>query len=159
MNMNSEELKQQIERTTENWSFTKYNLLRMGTLVKLIDETPLHAPQCEICRSYLDELPKLVDQIPQLDEAYTRSSYEKQFNEMRTHFHKKHGFYAPSHYSARYSLVGILLFACVALILSLIQRGQIVVDYLFFGGATGLMIGYVLGSVRDIKIRKADKLI
>ena len=55
-NMKSEELKQKIEQVTENWSFTKYNLMRMGTLVKLIDEVEAHAPACTECKSFQHEL-------------------------------------------------------------------------------------------------------
>jgi len=159
INMNSEELKQKIEQVTENWSFTKYNLMRMGTLVKLIDEVEKHAPTCAECKAFQHELPHFVEQIPQLDEAYTRSDYEKKFNAMRAHFHKAHKFFAPSHFSSRYALLGILLFALVGVAISFVQQQKLVADYLLFGSTAGLMIGYSLGSIRDLKIRKNNKLI
>lgn len=157
--MNSEELKQKIEQVTDNWSFTKYNLLRMGTMVKLIDEVEKHASTCTECDAFRHELPVLVDQIPQLDEAYTRTNYEKKFNAMRTHFHKVHGFYAPSHFSSRYALLGILLFSIIGIALSFNQQEKLISDYLLFGSVAGLMLGYSLGSIRDLKIRKNNKLI
>lgn len=156
---NIEELENRIEQLTDKWSFTKYNLMRVGTLVKLIEETDKRKDECEQCKKYGAALPDMIEQLPQLDDTYVRGNYEKKFNEMRKHFHKKHGFVAPSYYSSCYTLIGLLCFPAISLLLMYVFPGKILPRFLILSVVIGMLVGYLVGSVKDMKMRKSDRLI
>lgn len=156
---NTEELKRRIDQLTDKWSFTKYNLMRVGTLVKLIEETDKRKSECAECKEYSLQIPDMVEQLPKLDDVYVRSEYEKKFNQMRTHFHKVHGFIAPSYYSSISTLIGLLAVPALAALLMFIFAGQIFPRYLILSVVVGLLLGYLIGSIQDLKMRKKDRLI
>lgn len=156
--MNVEEKLKKIEDLTKDFSLSKYNFMKISTLIKLINDTHNNIGDCEECLKNEKHLENLIEQIPNLDDNTYRTPYEKKFNEIRSHFHKTHG-YIPLHYfSSRYSIVGIV----VALILSLAIKFLFKLpanDLILVGTVTGLAIGYLLGSYKEKAYRKQKKII
>jgi hypothetical protein len=154
-----EEQKQKIEGLSSGLSFTKYNLLKISSLERLIDVSHQNSAQCDQCKSNKEKLEKMVEQIPLLDQIDVRQPYEKEFNSMRSHLIKHHGFSPPSHFSSVWSLWLLLTGVSIGAIISLTITKRIVPDLVFIPSAIGLIIGYLIGSMRDRKNRNQKKLI
>lgn len=148
-----------IDELTVNFSISKYNLLKISFLRRLIEESLIHSTSCEICKENLEVLEKMIEEIPYLDLIDHRSPYEKKFNANRTHFHKKHGFIQPYQNTTIYTLLGILIGVTPVLVWLYIEKGTFLLDPVLAGSALGLVIGYFWGSFKDAKYRKAKKII
>lgn len=157
MNTVDEKLKK-IDELTTDFSLSKYNFLKISTLIKLIEDTHKHAENCEQCRENEAILENLIDHIPQLNDNTYRIPYEKAFNKIRVHFHKNHGYISPYHFSARYSIWGILIAALfLTLFAILFERPH--ADLILVGIVFGLAVGYVLGSLKERKYRNQKKIV
>ena len=149
----------QIEALTKDFSISKYNLLKISFLKRLLEESEKHSTSCSECKQNLPELEKLIDQIPMLDQIDHRAPYEKKFNATRKHFHKKHNFIPPYYHSTRWSIVGILTGGIIATIVSFYLNSKIELDPLLAGSALGLIAGYIVGSSKEVSYRKSKKII
>lgn len=148
-----------IEELTKDFSLSKYNFLKISYLKRLIDETDNFAMHCKTCESNKFLLADMVEEIPLLDDIDHRQPYEKQFNQIRNHFHLHHGFIAPHHFSSRYSIFGLMLFAVMAAVVSWFVNKRINIDLLLSGGALGLIIGYLWGAKLELNFRREKKMI
>jgi len=148
-----------IDELTDNFSISKYNLLKISFLKRLIEESKIHSPSCEICKENMAVLEKMIEEIPHLDLINHRSPYEKKFNSIRTHFHKKHGFITPYQFSTIWTLSGIVAGIFLTISWLMFEKGKISLDPILAGAAFGLMIGYFWGSFKDAKYRKTKKMI
>lgn len=151
--------KLKIEKHTDNYSLAKFNFLKISSLIRLVEESEHYAPHCTFCRTHLEQLETMIDQLPELDHPDIRKSYEQRFTTMCDHFRKIHGFYAPLHFSSRLSLISLIPGALAGLIFSLIVFQTVKADPILMASAAGLMIGYLAGNLKDKKIRREKKLI
>lgn len=151
--------KERIEELSVNFSFSKYNLLKISYLERLLDESVHFSPACSECSKNLEVLDKLVDEIPYLDLIEHREPYERQFNAIRKHFHQTHGFIAPYHFTALWTLAGIMLIALPALAWCFFQQGNPISDISLAATAFGLIAGYLLGARKDARYRRAKKIL
>ena len=147
-----------IEELTKDFSLSKYNFLKISFLIKLIEETNHFSPQCNICSENKKLLANMVEEIPFLDDIEHRQPYEKQFNHIRRHFHREHGFIAPYRFSATYALVGVLTGSLSVTLVSFLF-GSFNIDVLLAGAVVGLITGYFFGSAKELKYRKSKKMI
>jgi len=147
-----------IEEHTKDFSLSKYNFLKISYLIKLIEESDRFSTQCNTCSENKKLLANMVEEIPFLDDIEHRQPYEKQFNQIRRHFHREHGFIAPYRFSATYALVGILTGSLLSAFVSFIISG-FNIDVLLVGAVVGLIVGYFIGSVKELKYRKSKKMI
>lgn len=150
---------QRIDELTDNLSVSKYNLLKMSFLKRLIEESFKNSATCEICKTHLPQLEKMIEEIPHLDLIDHRSPYEKQFNLIRSHFHKKHGFIQPYQFTTRWTLIGVAVGGILSILWSYLKLGNIVMDALLLGIGLGLTFGYLWGSFKEAKFRKQKKII
>ncbi|MFA9391222.1 MAG: hypothetical protein ACERKD_15540 [Prolixibacteraceae bacterium] len=148
-----------IEELTDKLSFSKYNLLKISFLKRLVDESFKNASNCETCKTNLPVLQDMIEEIPHLDLIDHRSPYEKKFNAIRTHFHKKHGFVQPYQFTTIWTLIGISAGIAPVIVWLLLVKRPVELDPLLAGAAVGLVLGYVWGSLKDGKFRKAKKII
>lgn len=155
-----QEKAKRIDELTENLSVSKYNLLKISFLTRLIKESFSYASTCSDCRNNLPELEKMIEEIPHLELIAHRSPYEKQFNSIRRHFHKAHGFIQPYHFTSRWTLIGVGIGLLLSVLWSLLKLGHpFVMDALMLGAALGLTAGYLWGSLKEARFRKAKKII
>ena len=154
-----EEKMQRIDELTEDLSISKYNLLKISFLKRLIEESNKNAATCETCKNNLPELEQMIEEIPHLDLIDHRAPYEKKFNLIRSHFHKSHGFTQPYQFTTKWTLIGIAIGLLLAVLWSFIKIGNLVMDALLLGAALGLTFGYLWGSMKEAKFRKAKKMI
>ena len=148
-----------IDQLTEDLSVSKYNLLKMSFLKRLIEESFKNSSSCEYCKNNLTVLEEMIEEIPHLDLIDHRQPYEKKFNEIRSHFHKQHGFIQPYQFTTKWTLIGIAVGLILALIWSFLKLGHFVTDALLLGVALGLTFGYIWGSVKEAKFLRTKKII
>ncbi|MBN2807539.1 MAG: hypothetical protein JXR22_12850 [Prolixibacteraceae bacterium] len=148
-----------IEELTANFSMSKYNLLKISYLARLLDESVQHAPTCNICRGNLSTLDNLVEEIPHLDLIDHRQPYERQFNAIRAHFHQQHGFIPPYKYAPLFALAGILLTTLPVAAWTYFSKGRVMLDPILAAAAIGLLAGYFRGAQKDGVYRRAKKMI
>lgn len=150
---------QRIEELTRDFSLSKYNFLKISFLVRLIEDTDLNSTSCEECRGNQAVLEEMIEEIPLLDDIEHRQPYEKKFNNVRTHFHKKHGYIPPHYYSSRYSIIGLLLGGSIAALISYLLTEHVVIDLVLAGFAVGLIVGYLWGSYKELQYRQSKRII
>jgi hypothetical protein len=156
--MNQKLLIDRVESLSEGFSLSKYNFLKISYLLKLIEESDHFSTQCKTCAENKKILANMVEEIPFLDDIEHRQPYEKQFNQIRRHFHREHGFIPPYRFSATYSLIGILAGTLSATLVSFVFGG-FNIDVFLAGAVIGLIAGYFLGSAKELKYRKSKKMI
>lgn len=150
---------QRIDELTENLSVSKYNLLKMSFLKRLIEDSYYNSTSCEICKNHLPELEQLIEEIPHLDLIDHRAPYEKKFNLIRSHFHKQHGFIQPYQFTTKWTLIGVAIGGLLSVLWSYLKLGHMVMDAMLLGAGLGLTFGYLWGSVKEAKFRKEKKII
>lgn len=156
--MHKSELINRIDVLTSDFSLSKYNLLKISYLVRLVEESENFSLQCDICKENKKNLVIMVEEIPMLDDINHRQPYEKKFNQIRKHFHDSHGFIAPYRYSATYTILGLVL--CVLMLVPFLFFFKIIsIDLLFAFAIIGVITGYFIGSVKELKYRKIKKMI
>ncbi|MDA3817270.1 MAG: hypothetical protein PF486_07830 [Prolixibacteraceae bacterium] len=148
-----------IEKHTENFSISKYNFLKISALVKLIKDTDANAAHCEKCSENAPRLEKMIDKIQYLDDIVYRSPYEKQFNEIRKHFHKEHGYIPPLYFSGKYIIYGAIVGLGLAALIAFLIIQKSAVDVLLVGTVTGISIGYITGSLKEKRYRHTNRIV
>lgn len=151
--------KDRIEKLTKDFSVSKYNLLKISYLEKLLDESFIRVNECEICNQNLGELEKMIEEIPFLDDIEHRSPYEKKFNAIRKHFHKTHSFIPPYHFSSQWTIAGILIGTLLAVFIFYYKVGTFTIDSALAGATIGLIVGYLIGSAKELSYRKNGKIL
>lgn len=148
-----------IEELTTDFSMSKYNLLKISFLKRLLEESGKRKESCPKCQSNLVALEEMIEEIPHLDDIDHREPYEKKFNAIRKHFHKDHGFIPPYHFSTRWTIGGVLFGVVAATIVSYFVNDKILLDPVLAGSAFGLIVGYLIGSSKEVSYRKTKKII
>lgn len=148
-----------IEELAGNLSIPKYNLLKINYLVKIIQDSAKYSNECTQCHKNLQKSCELIEKIPFLDDIEFRQPYEKEFNQIRNHFHKEHGYIPPSYFTSRFSIIGILAGMSITLISTWLTLGIVIIDAILAGFIVGLTAGYIAGAIKEKAYRKAKKII
>jgi uncharacterized membrane protein len=148
-----------IDVLSDGFSISKYNLLKISFLKRLVEDSALHSSNCRECQLNLIQLDELIEEIPFLDLIDHRAPYERKFNVIRKHFHKVHHYIPPYYYSSRWTIAGILLGTLIAVVFSTVKYQQLIIDMLLAGAVFGMIIGYLIGSFKEAKFRRAKKII
>lgn len=157
--MNLSQKLERIEHLTEEWSFSKYNLYKISFFVRMMEDTEKLSPTCDECRKNEVLMEQLVEEIPHLDDLVHRQPYEKEFNQIRKHFHQKHGYIPPHFFSSRRAIAIGTLLAGAGAIVSKAVNNTISVDVVLAGAAAGIVIGYLWGAYNELKFRSSKKII
>lgn len=150
---------QRIEELSKDLSISKFNLLKISYMERIVEETSRNMGGCEKCKSNSLLLTSMIEEIPNLELIDHRQPYEKKFNKIRTHFHKSHGFIPPYKFTARYTLIAMVLGLIIGLTIFFTKENQIIFDTIFLCSTIGLFVGYFVGAIQEIKFRKTRKII
>ncbi|HKK82330.1 MAG TPA: hypothetical protein VJ909_08775 [Prolixibacteraceae bacterium] len=148
-----------IEKHTEDFSISKYNFLKISALVKLIKDSETNAADCKKCSENVTRLEEMIDKIPYLDDISYRSPYEKEFNKMRKHFHKEHGYIPPLYFSGKYVIYGAVAGLVLSALTAFLIIQNAVIDILLIGTVAGLSVGYIAGSLKEKRYRKENRIV
>lgn len=148
-----------VDEISDNFSISKYNLLKISSIKLLIEQSYHYSDKCSHCKENLPILESMIPQIEKLDDTDVRSSYEKEFNNIRDHFYKQHGYVEPMHYTSRLSLILFLIGGILGLLYSYIAYKTLLISHPMIGAVLGVVIGYIVGNSKDGKLLKAHKVV
>ena len=127
----------------------KRNINRVGTF----------STSCQFCQKQKIDISEIVEKI---DEAIhvpgkTRREYDRLISRLANHMQKEHGFYTPFHFTYQFSFFGMVTGTLLGyLLLRLFPEYNWAM--LSLGFTIGLITSYILGNIKDKKIRSAKKL-
>ena len=127
----------------------KRNLTRIDTFSK----------RCSSCHNEQKNISEISDKI---DEAVnvpgkSRREYDRIISKISKHIRKEHGYYTPYFFSYNYSFWGIIIGFIIGFLLLKIAP-EYIFEMISIGFISGLIPAYILGSVKDKKIRSEKRL-
>ncbi len=127
----------------------KRNIARTGEFAK-------NCPDCNRQKKSISEIADKIDEVVELP-GKPRRNYDRLISQLSKHIQKEHGFYAPYYFSYIYSTIGIITGLLIGFGLTKIFSG-FYIEMLSVGFVTGLMPSYVLGYIKDKKIRAEKRI-
>jgi len=128
------------------------NVRLLNNTAKKIDQL---ANNCAICKQYKTDydalLPELVKRI---EEPQFRNEYEQKLVEVVKHLEKEHQLLPKSYFASLYTLIGLVSVSILALLFTYFYNKELLMTALLYGAFTGLIIGRVLGMLKDKKQAK-----
>ena len=125
----------------------------------MVEQSALKSDSCKTCQSNLSVLEQTIEMLPDPTPKGQLTMYENNFNTIREHFYKSHGFSSPNKYTALLALLFGFSGLIAGLIVSLIISSKISGDILLMGLTAGLLAGYFTGSAKDGKLNREKKTI
>jgi hypothetical protein len=155
----AKETREQIDKKLEGEKDKELRFYRIDEFKRNIDRVEDFSKSCPFCFSQKIEISEISDKI---DEAVkvpgkSRREYDRLISRLSKHMQKEHGFYAPYYFSYVYSFWGIVAGLLVGFLFSRLFP-ELWIEMLSFGFVAGILPGYIIGTVKDKKIRSAKKL-
>jgi len=118
--------------------------------------TQKHSYQCKECVKNKDVLTTLVDEIDKnIDTIEGRKEITKKLDKISTHLRKEHKLYIRRYISSLYSLFGILGGLAISLAVYYFSSDY---KYILWGTTIGLIIGSLLGSIKEKNLIKKGNI-
>ncbi len=148
-----------IDKKLEGEKDKELRFYRIDEFKRNIDRVESFSKSCPFCFSQKTDISEIANKI---DEAVkvpgrSRREYDRLISRLSKHMQKEHGFYAPYYFSYVYSFVGIVVGLLVGFLFSKLYP-DLWIEMLSFGFVAGLLPGYIIGTVKDNKIRSRKKL-
>ncbi|MEN8117828.1 MAG: hypothetical protein ABFS16_12655 [Bacteroidota bacterium] len=155
----SAQLNTKIDNKLETVKEKDLRFYRIDEFKRNISRGDLFSTTCPTCKKEQINITEVVEKI---DEAVnvpgeSRREYDRLIGRISKHMQKEHGFYAPYYFTYMYSFIGIVAGVVLGLLLIKLNQ-QMKVEMFSIGFAIGLLPSYVLGYLKDQKIRSAKKL-
>lgn len=155
----SDKINQEIDQKLENTREQDLRFFRIDEFKRNIirvDEFTSSCPDCKRMQIDIAEVVQSVDEAVKVP-GQTRREFDRLISRLSKHMQKQHGFYPPFYFSYIYALYGLLGGAAVGYLL-----WQIIPEHPFemmgIGISAGLVISYILGNIKDRKIRTNKKI-
>lgn len=127
----------------------KRNVLRVDEFSK----------SCPFCNKHKIDISETVETIREAIEVpgKQRRGFDSLISRLARHMQKEHGFYAPYYFSYLYAFIGISMSSIIGYALYKIfpVYGEVL---LLTSIMVGIIAAYISGSIKDSKIRSANKL-
>lgn len=155
----STQLKTQIETKLEGVNEKDLRFFRIDEFKRNVSRIDSYSSTCSECKKEQQNISEMVSSI---DEAVKnvgskRRNYDKLISKLSKHMQKEHGFYAPYYFTYLYSFFGMVIGALLGYSLMNINP-ELKLELFCLGFAIGLLPTYIVGSVKDKKIRRLKKL-
>lgn len=124
--------------------------------IERVDEFTMTCPDCRRFRTDIDETVQSIDEAVKTP-GRERRDYDRLINQLSKHIKKEHGFYPPFYFSYVYALIGMIGGAALGYVLFIIKPDYRI-EMFSIGISVGLIISYILGTIKDKKIRLQKKL-
>ena len=121
-----------------------------------MDEFSTKCAFCQKQKIEIKEIAKTIDKAVKVP-GRSRRNYDRYISKLSKHMQKEHGFYAPYYFTYLRSFFGIIAGLLIGYFLTLFLDSDTVFLY-SIGFVSGLFPGYVMGSIKDKKIRRTKKL-
>lgn len=155
----SEEIFKIIDKKLKDVRDKELNFFRIDEFKRNIKRVNNFSETCSICHKEKEHITRIVEKI---DTAINipgkeRKEYDRFISRLSRHMQKSHGFYPPYYFSYVYALLGFILGAIAGYILM-----KIVSYYKWemfgIGISVGLIASYIIGYIKDKKVRNEKKL-
>lgn len=148
-----------IDKKLEGEKDKEIRFYRIDEFKRNIDRVDGFSKSCPFCFSQKTDISEISIKI---DEAVkvpgkARRDYDRLISRLAKHMQKEHGFYAPYYFSYVYSFFGIAAGLLVGFIFSKLFP-ELWIEMLSFGFVAGIIPAYIIGTLKDKKIRSAKKL-
>lgn len=155
----SEKIINTIDTKLEGEKDKNLRFFRIDEFRRNIARTESFSGSCPECKKMQIDIAEAVEKI---DEAVkvpgrTRREYDRLIGRVAKHMQKSHGFYAPYYFTYLYSFFGIAGGAVLGYFLMQIDPAM-KLEMFSIGFAAGLLPAYVLGYLKDKKIRSQKRL-
>ena len=124
--------------------------------VNRVDDFSGSCPFCQKQKTDIAASSEIIDEAINVP-GQTRREYDRLISRLSTHMQKEHGFFTPYHYTYLFSFFGMVAGLLLGYFLYKLFPA-FSWEMLSIGFATGLIIGYVWGYIKDKKIRSEKRL-
>ncbi|MCY1721532.1 hypothetical protein OU798_14345 [Prolixibacteraceae bacterium Z1-6] len=155
----SKELNTQIDAKLEGVNDKDLRFYRIEEFKRNITRINSFSNSCPGCKKEMQPIRETVEDIDQAinDVGRKRKDYDQLISQLSKHMQKEHGFYAPYYFTYMYSFFGIVAGAILGYILMNIDP-DVKLELFCSGFAIGILPPYIIGYLKDKKIRSAKKL-
>jgi len=159
MNTWSAKITAEIDRKLEQTRDKDKLFFRIAEFKRNITRVDEFSASCSTCQNEMMHISEAVDSIDVAIETpgQKRREYDRLISRLSRHMQKEHGFYAPFHFSYVYALYGLLAGLALSLLLYLLFP-HYWLEMFAIGLSTGIVVSYILGAIRDKKVRAEKKL-
>lgn len=155
----AEKLNTKIDENLTNANEKDLRFFRVAEFKRNINRVGEFSESCGFCNQQKIDIKEAVESINESIEVpgKKRKSYDRLISRLSAHMRKEHGFFPPFYYSYFYSFYGIVAGIFIGYLLFLFVPANS--EALFVAGfSVCLIIGYIIGSRKDSKIRKEKRL-
>lgn len=155
----AEKINLEIDQKLEKTRLQDLRFFRIDEFKRNISRVEEFAPTCADCKRIQTEISEAVNSIEEAIKSpgRNRRKYDKLIGRLSKHIQKEHGFYPPYYFSYVYALIGIVGGVILGYLLFLIKP-ELRFEMFSIGISVGLVVSYILGSIKDGKIRSQKKL-
>jgi len=155
----SEKINQEIDQKLEKTREQDLRFFRIEEFKRNISRVDDFHSTCADCKRFQTDISEVVDSIGEAIKTpgRNRRQYDKLISRLSKHIKKEHKFYPPYYFSYVYALIGLIGGAILGLFLFGLKP-ELKVEMFSIGIATGLVLSYILGSIKDHRIRSEKKL-
>ncbi len=155
----AEKLNTEIDKNLANANEKDIRFFRVGEFKRNIIRVDQFSNSCGICNRQKIDIADAVENITEAIDVpgAKRRNYDRLISRLSVHMRKEHGFFPPFYFTYLYSFYGFVAGAFLGYIMFLFIPAN--PEAMFsIGFSASLVIGYVLGSRKDSKIRFGEKL-
>ena len=143
-------------KSTREKDIRFYRIEEFKRNIHRIETNSKNCPFCSQQRINISEISNKIDEAVNIP-GKARREYDRFISQLSKHMQKEHGFYAPYYFSYLYSFFGIVLGLIIGYILMKIFPAYWI-EMLSIGFVAGLLPAYIIGHIKDIKIRREKRL-
>jgi len=149
------DIDQKLEKTREQ----DLRFFRIDEFKRNVTRVEEFMPTCADCKRIQTDI---IETVKSIDEAVKtpgreRREYDRLISRLSKHIQKEHKFYPPYYFSYVYALIGLLGGALLGYLLFVIKPEH-KIEMFSIGISAGLILSYILGTIKDRKIRTDKKI-
>ena len=155
----AEEIKSILDEKLEGIKEKEIRFYRIDEFKRNTERVDSFSKSCAYCQKQkinISDISRKIDDAVNVP-GKTRRTYDRLISSLSKHMQKEHGFYPPYYFSYMYSFLGIVIGLIAGYFLMKLFP-HIRIEMFSIGFVAGLLPGYILGSVKDSKIRSGKKL-
>lgn len=145
----AQEIKDTIERNRAEIYKKDYTFFEVDTFVKCVGYVEKESVSCNECRALLSDMADIAERYPQMLNSGSkgRAEFQEHISQYEFHLKDAHGYRRKGIYMPLYTMAGLALGALA---------GWISGFYLI-SMASGMILGYIIGSALDRKTSRTGK--
>lgn len=144
-----------LENTKEK-EIRFYRIEEFKRNIKRVDEFASSCPYCSKEKTNITGIVKKIDEAVNVP-GRSRREYDRIISRLSSHMHKQHGFVTPYYYTYLFSFFGMVAGLLIGYLLQKLFPLHNW-EMLLIGFTMGLVPAYLIGNIRDKKIRANKRL-